>query len=166
MIYKKLILAVILSVSTIGATNLHSNDFCKIEKVDYNNTKCIDHVCSKKFCSINKNSCDDFKSWTRFIDFFAPSNRIERKMRNIRKFVSNIKECSNESLLKSKICYKDCYEHWSLRIWSKGVNRITKCTCATKLAYDCGSNYCADKKDTCDIILESYENNLQEINKC
>ena len=99
-----------------------------------------------------------------------------KTLKTYHNFVMRIKECTNSQyvMMKSEMCQnkKLCDEkrQWVSRLMFKSVsvNTKKKCSCKGKHSYDCGNEYCAVDKNTCQIMFKEkmFPEIVKEIKPC
>jgi hypothetical protein len=146
------------------------NDLCIKNSIDKSCSDSYPFKCHQKYCTKNKQICDDFNLLKKHLI-------MERHFRAIKKLnlmIKTIKKCvKNENKLKSTkgVCIKseNCFLKQK-NLFSgtsyKFINNSKVCPCGNEHSFKCNgnNNYCGVNKQACDNALQN-NNGLNKM-KC
>lgn len=153
---------------------LKVNSFCILKEKTYKDSVCKNYQCLSDVCSIDKASCEKFKDWSELLDRYKNYDFIDRRIKMYQNFVLELKTCRiDENVsLKSEICLNKRkpydYKKWS-PLLSKGVihikSKFDSCK-RHKFTFKCGEMYCTRRQETCDLISNSKNYILKNLDFC
>ncbi len=160
--------------------SIKSNNFCAVSS-SLKSSSCskrLAYECSKKYCSLNENYCDQFNQIEILMKSFAKMKFYQYRINEFKLFLNNIKTCSSSSSMKSKkiennkrvffdICFRNnsCTIAETSQITKEHFIKKTICPCHGKYSFNCGAYYCAINKENC-ISFQNNNNEKIKIKQC
>ena len=159
--------------------SIKSNHFCTVSSADSSSSsfcsKRLAYKCSKQYCSLNENYCDQYRQIEILVKSFAKMEFYQQRINDFKIFLNSIKKCSfssSTSLIKSKkiqnkvfdICFRNnsCTITETSQITKEHYIKKTVCPCHGKYPFNCGTYYCASNKENCISFQNNNNNNDDE----
>ena len=155
------ILQILQSYSYIeSSVGLNVNHLCKNENTQECN-KQYSYQCSSKICTINKESCYRYETFSfRFRTFNGLGIMHMKKYSNLDK---QVKKCVNSFRIQvqpNQMCSRnpDCTNFKTVTLFLKLNVYKKECTCSNSFPFACiGLNYCFKEKRECELFKKSHQ---------
>jgi len=157
-----LIITIVIIIKIDSILSLNSADLCYSIK-DSDCKRNYSYNCGKSMCSLNKETCKQYKRHKRSFIF--------RSLKPLIQFHKEIKKCDfNETIdldnNNNKYCLNrhDCLEANILVVYGivlKNELKKIDCKCKINFKYECNRDYCTNDLDSCKMIQKLEKNNIK-----